>query len=146
MQHETLICIIEEESLISLPLKTPPMTRHRSFRPVLSARAPFLQDVIDTSCPHTYGVRTCRALPSPPSPADLRPACTSDRVPITGKAVSPSFLIPNWTFTFSAKEKDSETGLSYFGSRYYSSDLCIWLSVDPMSGFVQREMANNICF
>ncbi len=36
--------------------------------------------------------------------------------------------------TFSAKERDSETGLSYFGSRYYSSDLSIWLSVDPMSG------------
>ena len=39
----------------------------------------------------------------------------------------------NWTHTFTAKEKDSETGLSYFGSRYYSSDLSIWLSVDPMS-------------
>ncbi len=38
------------------------------------------------------------------------------------------------SFTFSAKEKDLETGLSYFGSRYYSSDLSIWLSVDPMSG------------
>jgi RHS repeat-associated protein len=63
------------------------------------------------------------------------------------------------THTFSAKEKDSETGLSVtslrsvssfslsqiqtslvwhslmrrFGSRYYSSDLSIWLSVDPMS-------------
>ena len=36
-------------------------------------------------------------------------------------------------FTFSAKEKDSETGFSYFGSRYYNSDLSIWLSVDPMS-------------
>lgn len=35
--------------------------------------------------------------------------------------------------TFSAKEKDSETGLSCFGSRYYSSDLSIWLSVDPMA-------------
>ena len=35
--------------------------------------------------------------------------------------------------TFSAKERDSETGLSYFGSRYYSSDLSIWLSVDPVS-------------
>ena len=44
-----------------------------------------------------------------------------------------SLLTANWTFTFSAKEKDSETGLSYFGSRYYSSDLSIWLSVDPMS-------------
>ncbi len=37
------------------------------------------------------------------------------------------------THTFSAKEKDTETGLSYFGSRYYSSDLSIWLSVDPMA-------------
>jgi RHS repeat-associated protein len=43
------------------------------------------------------------------------------------------FLILNWSHTFSAKERDSETGLSYFGARYYSSDLSIWLSVDPMS-------------
>ena len=41
----------------------------------------------------------------------------------------------NWNamYTFSAKEKDAETGCSYFGSRYYSSDLSIWLSVDPMA-------------
>ena len=44
-----------------------------------------------------------------------------------------SLLTANSSFTFSAKERDSETGLSYFGSRYYSSDLSIWLSVDPMS-------------
>ena len=43
------------------------------------------------------------------------------------------FFILNWSHTFSAKERDSETGLSYFGARYYSSDLSIWLSVDPMS-------------
>jgi RHS repeat-associated protein len=42
-------------------------------------------------------------------------------------------LTANSSFTFSAKERDSETGLSYFGSRYYSSDLSVWLSVDPMS-------------
>ena len=36
-------------------------------------------------------------------------------------------------YTFSAKERDAETGLSYFGARYYSSDLSIWLGVDPMS-------------
>ena len=35
--------------------------------------------------------------------------------------------------TFSAKERDTETGFSYFGARYYSSDLSIWLSLDPMS-------------
>ena len=40
---------------------------------------------------------------------------------------------PAESYTFSAKERDAETGLSYFGSRYYSSDLSIWLSVDPMS-------------
>ena len=44
-----------------------------------------------------------------------------------------TFSIPNWTFTFSATERDSETGYSYFGSRYYSSDLSVWLSVDPQS-------------
>ena len=43
------------------------------------------------------------------------------------------FFILNWSHTFSAKERDSETGLSYFGARYYSSDLSIWLSVDPIS-------------
>lgn len=37
------------------------------------------------------------------------------------------------THTFSAKERDTEAGYSYFGSRYYSSDLSIWLSVDPQS-------------
>ena len=36
-------------------------------------------------------------------------------------------------YTFSAKERDTETGYSYFGSRYYNSDLSIWLSVDPMA-------------
>ena len=44
-----------------------------------------------------------------------------------------SLLPVHWTYTFSAKERDSETGLSYFGSRYYSSDLSIWLSVDPQA-------------
>ena len=36
-------------------------------------------------------------------------------------------------YTFSGKEKDTETGYSYFGSRYYSSDLSVWLSIDPQS-------------
>ena len=44
-----------------------------------------------------------------------------------------SILHSSFSQTFSAKERDTETGLSYFGSRYYSSDLSIWLSVDPMS-------------
>ena len=48
-------------------------------------------------------------------------------------SISSSFSLYADIHTFSAKEKDTETGLSYFGSRYYSSDLSIWLSVDPMS-------------
>ena len=44
-----------------------------------------------------------------------------------------SLITAHSSHTFSAKEKDSETGLTYFGARYYSSNLSIWLSVDPMS-------------
>ena len=51
---------------------------------------------------------------------------------VTPTIVHCSFYIVH-CFTFSAKERDPETGLSYFGSRYYSGDLSIWLSVDPMS-------------
>ena len=37
-------------------------------------------------------------------------------------------------FTFTGKERDSETGYSYFGARYYDSDLMTgWLSVDPLA-------------
>ena len=42
--------------------------------------------------------------------------------------------IPNCPQSFTGKERDSETGLSYFGARYYDSDLMTgWLSVDPMA-------------
>ena len=40
----------------------------------------------------------------------------------------------NYSFTFTGKEKDAETGYSYFGARYYDSDLSgLFLSVDPMA-------------
>jgi RHS repeat-associated protein len=41
----------------------------------------------------------------------------------------------NWStrYSFSAKEKDEESGYGYFGARYYDSDLSIWISVDPMA-------------
>ena len=35
-------------------------------------------------------------------------------------------------YTFSGKERDEESGFSYFGARYYNSAYSIWLSVDPM--------------
>ena len=35
---------------------------------------------------------------------------------------------------FIGKERDSETGFSYFGARYYDSDILMgWLSVDPLA-------------
>ena len=41
---------------------------------------------------------------------------------------------PNFCFHFTGKEKDSETGYSYFGARYLEHELMTgWLSVDPMS-------------
>ena len=36
-------------------------------------------------------------------------------------------------YTFSGKERDAESGLNYFGARYYNSDLSIWISVDPLA-------------
>ena len=48
-------------------------------------------------------------------------------------------------YTFSAKEKDTETGLSYFGARYYSSDLSVWISVDPMSDIYPSMSPYNYC-
>ncbi len=39
-----------------------------------------------------------------------------------------------YSFTFTGKEKDAETGFSYFGARYYDSDLSgLFTSVDPMA-------------
>ena len=40
----------------------------------------------------------------------------------------------NERFTFTGKEKDAETAFSYFGARYYDSDLSgLFLSIDPMA-------------
>ncbi len=58
---------------------------------------------------------------------------TSPHTDVPQPTANYSLLTANSSFTFSAKERDPETGYSYFGSRYYSSDLSIWLSVDPMS-------------
>ena len=111
------------------------------------------------SCPHTYGVRVCScaafatepcrptacisAAPFRHTPCRFRPRRTAtvwrnlQQHPQCADATttlhSPLSTLHS-SHTFSAKERDSETGLSHFGSRYYSSDLSIWLSVDPMSG------------
>ena len=49
----------------------------------------------------------------------------------------------NLGFSFTGKERDSETGYSYFGARYYDSDLSgLFLSIDPIaevSSFEKRS-------
>jgi len=51
----------------------------------------------------------------------------------------------NAPYTFSGKEKDTETGYGYFGARYYDSGLSIWLSVDPMSDKYPSMSPYNYC-
>ena len=86
------------------------MNRSRTYSPTSSHRtmfpAPPAQAYVPVSRTQRYGNSNTDYCPLPPI---------------------------RWTFTFSAKEKDSETGFSYFGSRYYSSDLSFWLSVDPQA-------------
>ena len=49
-------------------------------------------------------------------------------------------------FTFTGKERDSETGFSYFGARYYDSDILTgWLSVDPMADKYPSLSPYNYC-
>lgn len=40
-----------------------------------------------------------------------------------------------WTspYRFNGKELDQETGLTYYGARYYDKQLSMWLSVDPLA-------------
>ncbi len=47
----------------------------------------------------------------------------------------------SWTtpYLFSAKERDEETGLTYFGARYYDSRTSVWLSSDDL-----REQYPNV--
>jgi len=37
-------------------------------------------------------------------------------------------------YRFTGKEEDVETGLYYYGARYYDPKLSIWMSVDPLAG------------
>ncbi|PKO95191.1 MAG: hypothetical protein CVU14_12145, partial [Bacteroidetes bacterium HGW-Bacteroidetes-9] len=48
-------------------------------------------------------------------------------------------------YTFSAKEKDDETQYSYFGARYYDSDLSVWLSIDRFADKYPNLSPYNYC-
>ena len=123
------------------------MNRHRTYRPLtLQNSSEILRTYTRRYARYaeTHPVQPLKGLRNPRAASvsyrALAPNGANQPFGIEGcQAVLPQsilnseFLILNWSYTFSAKEKDSETGLSYFGSRYYSSDLSIWLSVDPMS-------------
>jgi RHS repeat-associated protein len=51
----------------------------------------------------------------------------------------------NTPYKFSAKEKDDETGYSYFGARYYWPEVSVWLSVDPLSDKYPSMSAYMYC-
>ena len=51
----------------------------------------------------------------------------------------------NTIYSFSGKERDEESGYSYFGARYYNSDISIWLSVDPRASSYPSLTPYNYC-
>jgi RHS repeat-associated protein len=52
----------------------------------------------------------------------------------------------SWTspYRFNAKELDPETGLAYYGARYYQNKIGVWLSVDPMAK--EYQSVSSYCF
>ena len=116
----------------------------RTYNPIRHTRSTHVRKAFDFTPPHTYGVRL--SLRGSFATEPCRPTACIPAAPFrhTLYRFRPRQTTTVWrnlpqhqrtpsSHTFSAKEKDSETGLSYFGARYYSSALSIWLSVDPMS-------------
>ena len=50
----------------------------------------------------------------------------------------------NTPYLFNAKEFDEETGLYYYGARYYDPRLGVWISVDPISNFDPKSAENYL--
>ena len=51
----------------------------------------------------------------------------------------------NTKYKFTGKERDTETGLDYFGARFYNSELGRWYSVDPMAAKYPGWSPYNYC-
>ncbi|MFN5774554.1 RHS repeat domain-containing protein [Flavobacterium sp.] len=52
----------------------------------------------------------------------------------------------NSPYKFNGKELDEETGLYYYGARYYDPKVSIWLSVDPLAEKFPNHSPYNFCF
>ena len=50
----------------------------------------------------------------------------------------------NTPYLFNAKEFDEETGLYYYGARYYEPRLSLWISVDPISNYDPSNSENYL--
>ena len=50
----------------------------------------------------------------------------------------------NTPYLFNAKEFDEETGMYYYGARYYEPRLSLWISVDPISNYDPRNSENYL--
>ena len=46
-------------------------------------------------------------------------------------------------YRFTGKERDEESGLNYFGARYYSPKTCRWITLDPLFIDVFQEPKNH---
>jgi RHS repeat-associated protein len=52
----------------------------------------------------------------------------------------------NTPYLFNGKELDKETGMSYYGARYYEPKTSVWLSVDPKFAEFPEWSPYNYCF
>ena len=50
----------------------------------------------------------------------------------------------NTPYLFNAKEFDEETGMYYYGARYYEPRLSLWMSIDPISNYDPRNSENYL--
>ena len=48
-------------------------------------------------------------------------------------------------YKFNAKELDEETGLYYYGARYYDPRTSVWISVDPLAEYYPNAISYNYC-
>ncbi|SHE86002.1 RHS repeat-associated core domain-containing protein [Flavobacterium fontis] len=51
----------------------------------------------------------------------------------------------NSPYKFNGKELDEETGLYYYGARYFDPKVSIWLSVDPLAEKFPNVSPYNYC-
>ncbi|MBQ9658431.1 MAG: RHS repeat-associated core domain-containing protein [Clostridia bacterium] len=62
-----------------------------------------------------------------------------------GTTVICSYFSTSSAYFFNGKEKDYESGFHYYGSRYYSSEISMWLSTDPRADKYPSLSPYNYC-